>query len=103
MASYASDEEQLEALKTWWQENGTSLVLGVALVIAVFFGARQWQAGNQVEAGNASDLYQLIAELSLNSLSTEVSTQTLDDAMVFYTQLKMTTPIASIPALLRYP
>ena len=88
MSSYASDEEQVEALKSWWNENGTSLLTGVALVLAVFFGMRQWQSENLSEAGNASDLYQQIAELSINSLSIQATPETVRDAMVFYTQLK---------------
>jgi len=92
LSSYASDEEQVEALKSWWSENGTSLLTGVALVLAVFFGMRQWQSATQAETGMASDLYQQIADLSLDTISQQMSQETLRDATVFYAQLESEYP-----------
>lgn len=57
MASYASDEEQLEALKNWWKENGSSLITGIAIVLVVFFGTRWWQDSRQATAEAASEVY----------------------------------------------
>ena len=62
MASYASDEEQLEALKNWWKENGSSLITGIAIVLVVFFGARWWQDSRQATAEAASEVYDGIIE-----------------------------------------
>ena len=62
MASYASDEEQLEALKNWWKENGSSLITGIVIVLVVFFGARWWQDSRQATAEAASEVYDGIIE-----------------------------------------
>lgn len=66
MASYASDEEQLEALKNWWKENGSSLITSVAIVLVVFFGARWWQDSRQATAEAASEIYDgIIQQIAL--------------------------------------
>ena len=33
MSDYLTDEEQMARLKSWWDENGRSLVIGLVLVI----------------------------------------------------------------------
>ena len=40
MSDYLSEEEQLERLQSWWKENGTMLLVGVAVVIGGFVGSR---------------------------------------------------------------
>jgi len=62
LASYASDEEQLEALKNWWKENGSSLITGIVIVLVVFFSARWWQDSRQATAEAASEVYDGIIE-----------------------------------------
>ena len=37
---YESDDEQIEALKQWWHEHGTSTVVTVVVALACYFG---WQ------------------------------------------------------------
>jgi predicted negative regulator of RcsB-dependent stress response len=44
VSEYLSEEEQVEALKKWWKENGFSVVAGVVIGLAGVFG---WQAWNQ--------------------------------------------------------
>ena len=39
-----SDEEQIQALKRWWSDNGTSLVLTVCVALAGITGWNWWQA-----------------------------------------------------------
>lgn len=64
MSDYLSEEEQVQALKTWWDDNGTSLIVGVVLVLAAVFGWRWYQGYSADQAAAASDLYQdyLLAE-----------------------------------------
>ena len=38
MAEDITEEEQIEALKRWWAENGMQTVLAVVLVIGGYFG-----------------------------------------------------------------
>lgn len=77
MASYASDEEQIEALKRWWQENGTSLITGIVIVLVVLFGSRQWQGSQLAKAEAASDLYE-----AMIPLLAQMQTTALDDASI---------------------
>ncbi|HSN22978.1 MAG TPA: tetratricopeptide repeat protein [Methylomicrobium sp.] len=60
MAIYDSEEEQLEALKGWWKENGTSTIVGVVVGIAVITGWNFWQSYKQEKAAQASNLYSQI-------------------------------------------
>jgi len=44
MSAYQSDEEQVEALKKWWSENGKATIAGVVLGLGGIVG---WQAWTQ--------------------------------------------------------
>lgn len=63
--SYRSDEEQVAALKQWWNDNGTSLVVGVVLAAAAVFGWRSWQSYQRTNAEAASALYQSFLEATI--------------------------------------
>lgn len=58
MEIYRSEEEQLEALKKWWKENGRSAIFGVVIGISLFGGWSIWQANRNTKAEQASDLFQ---------------------------------------------
>ncbi|GAA5315442.1 MAG: YfgM family protein [Candidatus Pelagadaptatus aseana] len=62
MSAHLTEEEQLEALKRWWNENGKSTVVGVAVVVAGYFGWQGWEANQQRQAEIASNSYQDIME-----------------------------------------
>jgi predicted negative regulator of RcsB-dependent stress response len=85
---YGSDEEQVEALKSWWQDNGSSLLTGVVIVLVAFFGMRQWQSSQQGTAGVASDLYQQLSELAVGSVNAEVTDQQMQQADAIFQRLK---------------
>ncbi|HEB77445.1 MAG TPA: tetratricopeptide repeat protein [Methylothermaceae bacterium] len=57
MATHIHEEEQVEALKRWWKENGTSIVAGVILGLAGIFGWNAWQNHQRVQAEQAASLY----------------------------------------------
>ncbi|MYF28979.1 MAG: tetratricopeptide repeat protein [Gammaproteobacteria bacterium] len=57
MSDYLTDEEEAERLKRWWEQNGTSLVIGVALAVAAVVGWRWYQGYEQDRADAASDLF----------------------------------------------
>lgn len=43
MSDYLSDEEQVERIKRWWSENGTSTIVGLVVAIASVIGWRLYQ------------------------------------------------------------
>ena len=57
-----SDDEQLDALKQWWQANGTSLIVGIILAIAAIFGYKAWQNSELQEKSQSSIKYQQLVE-----------------------------------------
>ncbi len=57
MSDYKTDDEKVEELKAWWKENGTSVVVGVALSIVALFGWDYWKKSQEATAAEASALY----------------------------------------------
>lgn len=88
MALDTTDEEQLESLKSWWAENGTSLLTGVLVVVALLFGVRQWESSQNGTAAEASDLYQQLAQLAVANVGVVLSDDDLLAAQGVYSQLK---------------
>jgi predicted negative regulator of RcsB-dependent stress response len=66
MESYRTEEEQVEAMRRWWDENGRSILVAVVLALAAGFGWQGWQDMEQRRAENASHLYHVLLE-SLNA------------------------------------
>ncbi|MCK2184010.1 YfgM family protein [Halomonas getboli] len=64
MAEMRTEEEQLEAIKRWWKENGTSLIAGVVIAAAGVFGWNAWQDYQAGQAEAASATYQQLLTLS---------------------------------------
>lgn len=54
---YESEEQQVEALKKWWEENGRSVILGVVIGGAAIGGWQWWGSHQLTTAQNASDAY----------------------------------------------
>jgi predicted negative regulator of RcsB-dependent stress response len=76
MDIYASDEEKAEAIKQWWRDNGRSVVAGVVLGGAAIFGFRYWTAQQDLQAAQASVLYQQAA-IQLNQTDYEQAQETV--------------------------
>lgn len=62
MEIYRTDEEQVEALKEWWSENGRSVIIGLVLALAAVFGWRYWQDSTRAHAAAASVEYQTMLQ-----------------------------------------
>ncbi len=58
MEVYNTEEEQVEALKRWWDKNGTTLIIALVVFLAGVFGFQRWQQMNAGEAEAASVRYQ---------------------------------------------
>ncbi|NIR61598.1 MAG: tetratricopeptide repeat protein [Gammaproteobacteria bacterium] len=58
-----TDEEQVEALKRWWREYGTSVVAGVVLGLVALFGTKAWFDYQEGQAEAASARYERLTTL----------------------------------------
>lgn len=54
---FSTEDEQVEAIKKWWKENGTSLIVGVVIGLSALFGWRYWTDYNEQQMAAASDAY----------------------------------------------
>ncbi|MDK2778701.1 MAG: tetratricopeptide repeat protein [Pseudomonadota bacterium] len=65
MTDMRTEEEQVEALKKWWAENGKSLLLAVVIVAGGWFGWNTYQDHQQTTGESASLLYgQLVQKIA---------------------------------------
>ncbi|WP_028486994.1 YfgM family protein [Thiomicrorhabdus chilensis] len=60
MSRYETEEEQVEAIKSWWKKNGTQLLTGLLVIAVAFSGWRYWNHQNQVKSMNASALFEVM-------------------------------------------
>ena len=70
MSEMRTEEEQVQAIKDWWKENGKSLLLGIGVALAAVLGWKGWQDRQAVEAENASVLYQNMLEATVSGITT---------------------------------
>jgi predicted negative regulator of RcsB-dependent stress response len=57
VADHLSEEEQIEAFKRWWAENGLQLILALVLVVGGYFGWQSYQTQQRESAAQASEIY----------------------------------------------
>ncbi|MEH6636360.1 MAG: tetratricopeptide repeat protein [Halioglobus sp.] len=62
MDQYRTEEEQVEALRRWWDENGRSTIAAIVIAVSLGFGWQTYKANDQVQQQNASDIYQAMLQ-----------------------------------------
>jgi predicted negative regulator of RcsB-dependent stress response len=67
VAHYETEQEQLEAIKKWWKDNGSSIFIGILVGVGLLFGWRWYNSHTDQQGQLASNLY----ENMQNSVSTE--------------------------------
>ncbi len=60
MSRYETDEEQWEAIKRWWQENGKQVLLAIIVALAAVTGWNYWQKVQYAKAVNASATFEIL-------------------------------------------
>ena len=55
---FDSEEEQIDAIKTWWKENGRVITIGLVLGLGGVFGWSYWQKYATEKAERASVIYE---------------------------------------------
>jgi predicted negative regulator of RcsB-dependent stress response len=58
VADHITEEEQIEALKRWWDENGKQTILAIVLTVGGYFGWQAWTQHVDDQAAAASLVYQ---------------------------------------------
>lgn len=94
METHTTEEQQIAALKSWWKENGSSIVTGVVLGLAVLFGVKAWFAYQERTAQNASNVYMVM----MNALETGDATTVTERAGLLISEFS-STPYAAFGAL----
>jgi len=74
--SYETDDEKVEAIKTWWKENGVAIVMGIAIGIAAIVGWRYWGDYRDSVAGQASAVFDQVLANTATGQTETVVTQT---------------------------
>ena len=65
MEIYDTEEEQLDAVKRWWKENGLSTIVGLVIGVIVILGWNYWQSYKKAQSEQASAIYsQLIQAIA---------------------------------------
>ena len=68
MESYSTEDEQVEALRKWWQENSKSTIAAIVFALAAGYGWQGWQKHTVEQAESASAVYQdLLEAVNLSS------------------------------------
>lgn len=94
METYTTDQDQVEALKKWWKENGKAVVAGVVIGTAGVVGWRGWQHYQESRALRASASYE-----QLLSALPSAPIETLERQAQQLTKEYRATPYASLAEL----
>lgn len=81
MEGYATEEQQVEALKSWWKSHGNAVIFGTVLGLAGLVGFRYYNDSQLTAQEELSAAYDtVVTELSENGLAAKATTQTFIDA-----------------------
>ncbi len=64
-----TEEEQVEAIKNWWNENGKSLIITVVVVLAGYFGWNGYQENQRAQGEAAASIYQQLVNKATKPLA----------------------------------
>jgi predicted negative regulator of RcsB-dependent stress response len=63
LADFLTEEEQVEAFKNWWSENGLRLVAITVLLFGGYFGWQSWDKNQEEKAQQGSEIYMEMIEI----------------------------------------
>jgi len=70
VSDYSTEEEQIAAIKNWWNNNGNTLLIGIGLALIIVFGWKAYQNSVVESKTEASMLYQqMISAATTTDLS----------------------------------
>lgn len=59
---YHTEEDQIRAIRQWWERNGSSTLISVGLALAIVFGWQSWQQHLQSSGEESAALYQQLQQ-----------------------------------------
>lgn len=81
MELYDTEEQQVEAIKDWWKENGKAVIFGAVIGLGGLFGWRYYQDTMTKAQEAASESYtQAVQELAAKGTEGEGALQSFIDA-----------------------
>ncbi|UPQ87400.1 YfgM family protein [Vibrio sinaloensis] len=81
MELYDTEEQQVEAIKDWWKENGKAVIFGAVLGLGGLFGWRYYQDSVTAAQEAASESYtQAVQQLAQQGAGAESGVQAFIDA-----------------------
>ena len=95
MAENETEEQQIDALKEWWKQNGSAAVIGVVLGVGSLVGWKGWGAYQEQQYMMASDRYDVMQQ--------SIVAQDIDAVVLQAKQLKQefsATPYAALAGLM---
>jgi len=75
VVAHTTEEEQIESLKKWWKENGTSVVVGLVVGFGALIGGNYWMKHNETQSQNASLEFSQLQDDMQQSLDASVMTR----------------------------
>lgn len=95
MATDTTEEEQVEAIKNWFEQNGTSLVIGIVVSLAAVFGYQSWQKTELAETEKASALYTGLSEAIVAGPLDTLTSQQISTGKFIAAELKADFPTST--------
>lgn len=101
MDAYRTEEEQVEAIKRWWSDNGKGVIAAVVIGVLGSVGWQSWQDRQASQAEAASSVYQELLVLSSQELSSDSDKVRLDELAAILTEDYAGTGYAKLGQLLQ--
>lgn len=87
MADHLTEEEQIEALKSWWKAYWKSIVIPVVAVVGGYFGWTMWQERQAQDAAQGHKRYQTLIEIMETAPGADLSDEKRAEAKVLATAI----------------
>lgn len=77
-----TQEEQEDRVKEWWKDNGSSVITGCVLGIALVIGVNYWRGSRNTASEQASEIYDTLTSAQVSAEGSDVMnlTSTLKDS-----------------------
>jgi len=62
VSGYETEEQQIDAIKSWWKDNGTKIVFAVVIGVGGLVGGKAWLNYQETNRASASAEYQQLTE-----------------------------------------